>query len=82
MAARKETRAAYAVASYFASSDEEQEEVEAFEFADFEPFMALFRRYRLELSETEKKQLTHKGLCNTRENPLIENIIRKLFDYD
>ena len=63
MAARKGTRAAYVVANYFASSDEEQEEVESFEFADFEPFMASFRLYRLELSETEKQQLMHKGLC-------------------
>ena len=44
MAARKGTRTAYVVANYFASSDEEQEEVETFEFADFEPFMASFRR--------------------------------------
>ena len=46
MASRKGTLTAAYVASYLkdnASSDEEQEEVETFEFADFEPFMALYR---------------------------------------
>ena len=57
-------------------------EVETFEFADFETFMVLLRRYRLELSETEKQKQMFKGLCNIRENALIVNIIQKMFDFD
>ena len=37
------------------SPDDEHREIETFEFNNFEPFMAFFRRYRLELSETEKQ---------------------------
>ena len=57
MATRKGSNTAVYIANYLkdnASSDEEQGEVETFEFANFEPFMALFRPYRLELSEAEQ----------------------------
>ena len=44
--------------------------------------MVLFRRYRPELSETEKQAIMAKGLCNLRENPHMANIMQKMFDYD
>ena len=44
--------------------------------------MASFRRYRAELSETEKQSQRFKGLCNIRANAQMRNIIEKMFDYD
>ena len=49
---------------------------------DFEQFYASYRRYRRELSPEELKQLINNGLINIRENPLIIEIIRKMFDFD
>ena len=75
------------VANYFkaqdnASSNEEHGEVESFEFADFKPFLALCRQYRLELSETEKQVQMFKGLSNIRANGHMVNIIEKMFNFD
>ena len=66
----------------YASSDEEHGKVESFEFADFESFLASFRRYTAELSDTEKQSQMFKGLCNIRENAHLRNILEKMFDYD
>ena len=87
MADKKGSSTAKFVANYFkeqdnASSDEEHGKVESFEFADFEPFMASFRRYRMELSETEKQAQMFKGLSNIRANTHMANMIEKMFDYD
>ena len=49
---------------------------------DFEPFFASFRRYRKELSSEEVKQLINNGLINIRENSLIIENVRALFDFD
>ena len=55
---RKGSKSAEYVAKYLKAqdnnpSDEERQQIEDFEFDDFEPFMVLFRHYRPELSETE-----------------------------
>ena len=57
-------------------------EVESLKFADFEPFMALFCTCRLELSAEEKQEYLHKGQCNIRKNPIMVDIIQKMFDFD
>ena len=44
--------------------------------------MALFRRYRLELTDTEKQTQMYKGLCNIRANAHMVNIIENMFDFD
>ena len=49
---------------------------------DFEPFYASYRRYRRKLSPEELKQLINNGLESIKENPLIIEIIRKMFDFD
>ena len=77
MAARKGFKSAEFVGN---SLDEDRGETEYFEFADFEPFMASFNQYRLELSDTEKKAFMFKGLCNTRDNPHIVNIKNVSYD--
>ena len=82
MATKKWSKPSLVVANYFASSDEDQQEIENLELPDFEPFMASFRRYRAELSKTEKQQLMHQGLFNTSKKTLIVDIIRKMFDFD
>ena len=66
MATRKGSKATYVGTNYFTSSDEDQEEIENLELPDFEPFMASYGRYRVDLPVTEKQQLMHKGLCNIR----------------
>ena len=63
-------------------SSEEEKEAESFEFDDFEPFMVLFRWYRMELSEAEKQSLMAKGLITLRENPHMPYIMSKMFDFD
>ena len=63
------------------SSDEEQE-VESFEFDDFEPFMVSFRRFRGDLSETEKQSLMARGLIALRRNQYMPYIMSKMFDFD
>ena len=79
---------AYIVKNYFAasfSSDEEDndnKEIKELELPDFKPFMALFRRFRREQSPEEVQQYMLKGLCNMRENPIIMEIVLKLFDFD
>ena len=79
---------AYMVKNYFAasfSSDEEDndnKEIKELELPDFKPFMALFRRFRREQSPEEVQQYMFKGLCNMRENPIIMEIVLKLFDFD
>ena len=70
------------ITNYFASSSEEEQEVENLQTPDFEPFFASFRKYRKELSDTEVKQLINNGLINIRENPLIKEIVQTMFDYD
>ena len=82
MATRKWSKPSFVVANYFASSDEDQQEIENLELPDFEPFIASFPRHRAELSKTEKQQLMHKGICNIIKKPLIVDIIRKMFDFD
>ena len=44
--------------------------------------MALYHRYRMELSAAEKQKHMFKGLCNIRENDLIVNSIKKMFDFE
>jgi phosphoenolpyruvate carboxylase len=63
------------------SSDEEQE-VESFEFDDFEPLMDSFRRLRGDLSETEKQSLMARGLIALRRNQYMPFIMSKTFDFD
>ena len=85
MASKVGTKPRVVVANYFASSSEEEQEFEEvvdLQSPDFEPFFASFRRYRKELSSIEVKQLINNGLINIRENPLIIEIVRTLFDFD
>ena len=63
------------------SSDEEQE-VESFEFDDFKLFMVSFRRFRGDLSETEKQSLMARGLIALRRNQYMPYIMSKMFDFD
>ena len=87
MDARKGLKLAEYVANYLKaqdhnSLDEEREAIETFEFEDFEPFMVSFWRYRPELSKTEKQSVMMRGLINLRENPHMEEIMGKMFDFD
>jgi len=76
----------YMVKNFFASSSDEEDnntkEAEEFDSPDYEPFMALFRRFRKEQSAEEVKKYMEKGLCNIRENPIIMEIVLKLFDFE
>ena len=76
----------YMVKNFFASSSDEEDnntkEIEELDSPDYEPFMALFRRFRREQSPEDVKQYMHKGLCNIRENPIIMEIVLKLFDFE
>ena len=85
MVDRAGSKPMFVVSNYFASSSEDEKEkgeVEDLELPDFEPFYASYRRYRGELSPEELKQLINNGLINIRENPLIIDIIWKIFDFD
>ena len=85
MAERSGSKPTFVVTNYFASSSEDEKEkgeVEDLELPDFEPFYASYRRYRGELSPEELQQLMNNGLESIRENPLIIEIIRKMFDFD
>ena len=85
MAGKVGTKPKVVVANYFASSSEDEQEFEEvvdLQSPDFEPFFASFRRYRKELNSIEVKQLINNGLINIRENPLIIEIYRTLFDFD
>ena len=65
MAAKKGTSSAVFISKYIEAQNncpEEDKETETFEFDDFEPFMAMFCRYRPELSETEKESVMTRGL--------------------
>ena len=66
----------YMVKNFFASSSDEEDnntkEIEELDSLDYEPFMALFRRFRKEQSAEEVRKYMEKGLCNIRENPIIK----------
>ena len=87
MAGRVGSKPKLVVANNFASSSEDENEKEKGEvidlqLPDFEPFFASFRRHRKELSPEELKQLINNGIINIRENPLIIEVIQKMFDFD
>ena len=86
MASKKGSDAASYVASYLkahdVSSEEEPEEFKPLECADFNPFMALYRKCKTELPALEKQKFLYKAQCNIRENPIMVDIIRKMFDFD
>ena len=85
MTARKSSSDAGYISKYIEArnnSSEEEKDIETFEFADFEPFMGMFRQYRPELTETEKESVMTRGLINLRKNPHMPDIMRKMFDYD
>ena len=88
MASKKGSDAASYVASYLkaqddeASSEEEPKEFEPLECANFDPFMALYRKCKMELPALEKQKFLYKAQCNIRENPIMVDIIRKMFDFD
>ena len=78
MDARKGSNCAEYVAKYLKaqdnnSSDEERQQIETFEFDDFEPFMVLFRHYRPALSETEKQDLWLKSLQSQRKSSHVKH---------
>ena len=68
--------AIYMVKNFFASSSDEEDndrkENDELVSPDYEPFMALFRRFRKEQSAEEVRKYMEKGLCNIRENPIIK----------
>ena len=85
MAGRSGSKAVFVVTNDFTSSsdeDKDKKEIEDLELPDFEPFMAMYRRYSKEQSDQEIQQLMHTGLCSIRENPFIVKIVRKMFDFD
>ena len=86
MALKKGSDAASYVASYLkaqdASSEEEPEEFELLECTDFDSYMALYRKCKTELPALEKQKFLHKAKCNIRENPIMVDSIRKMFDFD
>ena len=87
MEQKKGSQAATYVAKYLraqddASSEEDLVKVDSLKFADFEPFMALFRTCRLELTATDKQEYLRKEQCNIRKNPIMVDIIQKMFDFD
>ena len=62
-------------------SSEEEKEVESL-IDDFEPFVVGFRRYRMDMSETERRSQLARGLITLRQNPLMPYIMSKMFDFD
>ena len=69
-------------ASSYASEEKDKKEIEKLDLPDFEPFMAMYHRYRKEQYDQEIQKFMHTGLCNIRENPLIMEIVQKMFDFD
>ena len=68
-----------------ASTDEEtedHEDLELLECGDFDPFMASYRKCKKELTAQEKHKILFQALCKIRENPIMVDIIRKMFDFD
>ena len=77
--------AAY-VANYLkaqdASSDEETEDLELLECGDFDPFMASYRKCKKELPAPEKQKFLYQAQCKIRDNLIMVDTIRKMFDFD
>ena len=65
MASKKGSHMDSFVANYLqaqdASSEEEKEEIELLECADFDPFMALYRKCKTELPALEKQKFLYKA---------------------
>ena len=56
--------------------------VEEFEFPDFEPFIAPFRKYKNDMSEVEKVAFLSGKLEEIKKCAKLKEIIYKMFDYD
>ena len=87
MEQKKGSQAATYVAKYLraqddASSGEDLVKVDSLKFADFEPFMALFSYLQTGIISSRKQEYLHKGQCNIRKNPIMVDIIQKMFDFD
>ena len=69
---RKSSSDASFIAKYIGDQNEssdEETEIEVFESPDYEPFMAIFRKYKPGLTQVEKEDVLTRGLINLRTNP-------------
>jgi len=86
MATKSGSDTAAYVANYLkaqdASSDEETEDLELLECGDFAPFMTSYRKCKKELPAPEKQKFLYQAQCKIRENLIMVDIIRKMFDFD
>ena len=64
------------------TSEEVAENVENFEFPDFETFMAPFRKYKKDMSEEDKATFLTGKLEEIIKCANLKEIIYKIFDYD
>ena len=63
-------------------SEDESEVLVDFSSPDFIPFMAKFRSYRRELSDTDKVAFMSNEMEKLRDNTLIKGLIQRMFDYE
>ena len=63
-------------------SEEYTEVLDELEFPDFSPFMARFRKYKRDLSDTAKVAFMSGGMEMLRYNELMKGLIERMFDFD
>ena len=64
------------------ASEEDTEVLEELEFPDFSPFMARFRKYKKDLSDTTKIVFMSDGMESLRNNELMKGLIERMFNCD
>ena len=64
------------------ASDVDTGMIEELNFPDFSAFMASFRKYKKDLSDTAKVALMTDGMEMLRNNELMKGLIERMFDYD
>ena len=63
-------------------SEEENVLLEELEFPDFAPFMAKFRKYKKDLSDTAKVVFMSEGMESLRNHELMNRLIERMFGFD
>ena len=64
------------------ASEDESEVLVDFSSPDFIPFMAKFRSYRRELSDTDKVAYMPNEMDKLSDNTLMKGLIQRMFDYE
>ena len=62
--------------------DQDTGVVDEIEFPDFSPFMANYRKYKKDMSDTAKIAFMTNGMESIRNNELMRVFIDKMFEYD